>query len=123
MPIGKSPSPGKRTTCAPTIQCSKAAAYKESRDPCEAQRVAVDLLQKRDTHAETPVVHGPAFASYLENHILNGVVVHAVALNEADLRRNHLPAFAVDFVAELLRGDVENLFQDRDSIAAIGAND
>src|SRR5258707_966194 len=89
----------------------------------EAQRVAIDLLQERAAHSEAPVVHGPASAGQLENHILNGVVVHAIALDEADLRRDPLPALSVDFVAEFFGGDVENSFEDSNRIAAVGTND
>jgi len=50
-----------------------------------------DLLveRRRATHPEAPVVHGPTFAGQLENHVLNGVVVHTVTLDEANLRRYH----------------------------------
>src|SRR4029077_16011031 len=89
----------------------------------EAQGIAINLLEKRTTHAETPVIHGPALAGQLKNHILNGVVVHAIALDEPDMRRDHLPALAVHFVTELFGRDVENLFEDGDRIAAVRAND
>ena len=88
----------------------------------ETQRVAIDLLEERAAHAEAPVVHGPALASKLGNHILDGVVIHTVALDEADLRRDHLPAFAVDFVPEPLGGNIEDFFEDSNSVAAVRAN-
>src|SRR6266852_8744433 len=83
----------------------------------EFQRVAVDLLQQRATHAVAPDVLRPALASELRGNVLNGVEVDAVALNETHARNRGLPAFAVYFVAEFFADDCEEFLEDGGGVA------
>src|SRR5204862_3234792 len=89
---------------------------------CELQRVAVDLLQQRAAHAVAPDILRPAFAGELRGDVLDGVVVDAIALDEAHARNSRLPAFAVYFVAEFLADNFEEFLEDADSVAGIRAN-
>ena len=86
------------------------------------QRVAIHLLEQRAAHAVAPDILGPAFASELRGNVLNGVEIHAVALNETDVGNGGLPAFFVYFVAEDFRDDFEKLFEHGDGIAGVRAN-
>src|SRR5713226_7324752 len=86
------------------------------------QRVAVDLLQQRAAHAIAPDILRPSFASELRGDVLNGVEVHAIALDKAHARNGGLPAFSVYFVAEFLADNFKKLFEDRDSFAGVGTN-
>src|SRR5712692_4467511 len=86
------------------------------------QRVAVDLLQQRAAHAIAPDILRPSFASELRGDVLNGVEVHAIALDKAHARNGGLPAFSVYFVAEFLADNFKKLFEDRDSFAGIRTN-
>jgi hypothetical protein len=81
------------------------------------------LLEQRAAHAEAPVVHRPSTPGELRNHVLDGVVVHAVALNEANLRRDHFPAFGIDLKSKFLRGDVEKLLEHGDGLATVRPDD
>src|SRR6266446_1646848 len=75
------------------------------------QRVAVDLLKQRATHAVTPNVLRPAFASELRGDVLNGVEVDAIALDEAHAGNGGLPAFTVYFVAEFFAHNFEKFLE------------
>jgi len=73
----------------------------------ELQRVAIDLLQQRAAHTVAPDILRPAFASELAGDVLDGVEIDAVALDEAHAGNGSLPAFAIDFVAENVAGNLE----------------
>ena len=58
-------------------------------------RVAIDSLQERSTAAERQVVCTPFVFEHERKHSLQRVYVDSVALNDAQVRRQHLEAFTV----------------------------
>ena len=74
-------------------------------------RVSIESLQQRTATAERQVVCAPAALHHRRQHSVQRVDVDAVSLNNAQIRRQHLEAFAVRGSSEFAAQNIKHLQQ------------
>jgi hypothetical protein len=87
----------------------------------ELLSVAVTVLKKRATHTEADIRSAPMILREKVENVSNGLIVHAVALNNTNVIQN-LEASLVVVIAESIGEKLDCLQHGRLRIAAVGAN-
>src|SRR3990170_5279623 len=89
----------------------------------ELEGVPVHLLKEGTAHPKGHVVRGPSeFQDFAEN-LVEHPVVHAIPLDDPDLRMEHLEPFPVHGVTEALSEDIQDPSHHNRGMSGVRAND